>query len=159
MFGCDEYGHIALDCPHKISPSGTPYNHGRSHSMHWHIHNWKDRSHAYYGPTHRRHFSSSYSCPIPTITEAAVLEDTPYTLLPATKAAHATLQPKNAPITLHAKTPSGIAAPHPTLTTSPTGATHTTPENRACLAPATPTTQHKDLSPGKLSNTQDLQPP
>ena len=35
---------------------------GRSCSRHWYTHNWRDRSHSYYGPTHRRHFSRSQSC-------------------------------------------------------------------------------------------------
>ena len=49
--------------------------------------------------------------------------------------------------------------PHPTLATSPTGAIHATPQTGASLAPATPTAQHKDLSPEKSSNVQDPQPP
>ena len=26
-FECDEYGHIVMDCQHRIPPSGTPANH------------------------------------------------------------------------------------------------------------------------------------
>ena len=29
---CDEYGHIAADCPDRIPPSGTPVCHKRHHS-------------------------------------------------------------------------------------------------------------------------------
>ena len=28
-FKCDEYGHIVVDCPHQIPPSGTPAHHHR----------------------------------------------------------------------------------------------------------------------------------
>ena len=96
---------------------------------------------------------------IPTVTEAAVLEGTPHVLLPATAATHATPQPMDGPITPHAVIPSGIVALHPTLTTSPVGATLANPWTRASLTPAAPTTQHKDFSPGKSSNVQDPQPP
>ena len=61
--------------------------------------------------------------PIPTMTEAAVLEGTPHAPLQATTAACSTLEPMNA----HAMKPPGIVTTHPALTTSPTGSTHTTP--------------------------------
>ena len=93
------------------------------------------------------------------MTEAAALEGTPHTLPLATTAAHATLQLMDTPITPHAAIPTGIVTSHPTLTISPTGATCTTPQTGADLAPATPTMRHKDLSSGKSSNAQDPQPP
>ena len=74
--------------------------------------------------------------PIPTTTQAAVLEGTPCALLPATTAACATLQPMDASITPYAM----IVTSHPTHATSPTGTTHTTPQTRVSLVPATPTT-------------------
>ena len=48
--------------------------------------------------------------PVNAMTEVGVLEGIPHSLLPATTAAHATLQPIDAPITTPA-----IVAPHPTL--------------------------------------------
>ena len=63
------------------------------------------------------------------------------------------------PITPHTLLPTGKVTLHPTLTTSPVGATHATPQTGASLAPAAPSTQHKDLSPGKSSNAQDPKPP
>ena len=97
--------------------------------------------------------------PTHTVTEAAAVEDTLCTLLPATTAACATLQPMDATVTPYAVIPPGIVTPHPTLTISQTGTTYTTLQTGANLVPATPTTQHKNLSPGKFSNTQDPQPP
>ena len=102
----------------------------------------------YYGPRLRRHFSRLQSYP-----------HSHHTPLPATTAAHTTLQPMDTPVTPHTVIPTGIVAPHPAFTTSPTGATHATPQTTAALTPATPTTQHKDLSPEKSSNAQDPQPP
>ena len=64
-----------------------------------------------------------------------------------------------APITPHNVIPSGIVTPHPRLTNSPTGATHTTPQTRAGLSQAPPSTQHKDLSPEKSSKAPDPEPP
>ena len=37
--------------------------HARCHSRHWCTHNWRDRSHSYYGPRHRRQYSRSQFCP------------------------------------------------------------------------------------------------
>ena len=65
--------------------------------------------------------------PFYTMTDAAALEHTPHTLLPATTAAHATLQLMDAPITPHGVIPTSTVAPHPTLTISPAGGTHATP--------------------------------
>ena len=95
------------------------------------------------------------SAPIYTLTEAADLEGTPCTLPPATTSAHAILQPIETPITLHTMIPTGIVVPHPTLTISPADITHATPWTGADLTPAAPTTQHKNLSPGKSINPQD----
>ena len=63
------------------------------------------------------------------------------------------------PITPNAVIPTGIVAPHPALTISPTGATHATPWTGASLTLAIPTTPHKDLNPGKSNNAQDPEPP
>ena len=68
-----------------------------------------------------------WSAPIYTATEASALEETPHALLPATTAAHATLQLMDAPITHHTVIPTGIVIPHPILTISSTGTTHATP--------------------------------
>ena len=95
---------------------------------------------------------------IPTMTEAAVLEGTPYALL-AIAAAHAAPQLMNVPITPHAVISTGIAILHPALFTSPVGATHATLWIRASLTSATSSTQHKDVSPEKSCNAQDPQPP
>ena len=62
-YGCDEFGHFGQNCPHKIPPSGTSCHPGRSHSSHQYTQNWRDRSHSYYGPRHRRHHSRSQSLP------------------------------------------------------------------------------------------------
>ena len=91
--------------------------------------------------------------PVPPATEAAVLEGTPNTPLPATTAACATPQPMDASITPHTMIPTGIVTPHPTLAISPIGTTHATPWTRASHTPATLTAQHKDLSPEKSGNT------
>ena len=96
------------------------------------------------------------STPINTVTEAAALEGTPHTLLPATAAAHATLQPMDSPITPHTVRPTCIVTPIPTLIISPTG---TTLQTRISLTLAAPAMQHKNLSPEKSSNTQDTHPP
>ena len=96
---------------------------------------------------------------ITTVTEAAVLEGTPHTPLPATTAAHATLWPMDDPITTHALTPTGIVAPHPTFTISPADVIHATLQTRACLTPAPITSQHRNPSLEKPNNTQDPQPP
>ena len=99
------------------------------------------------------------STPILTAIEAAVLEDIPHALLPANTAACTALQPMVAPVTPNAETATGIVTPHPTLTISAMGATHTTLQTRPCLTSATPSTQHRDPIPGKPNNTQDPQPP
>ena len=65
----------------------------------------------------------------------------------------------DAPVTPHAVIPTGIVTLHLTLTTSPMGATHATPWTRARITPASPTTQHQDLSPGRSNNAQDPQHP
>ena len=93
--------------------------------------------------------------PIPTITEAAVVEGTPHTLLPATAAACTTFQPMDDPMTPHTL----IVAPLPTLSTSPADVTNTTPLTTASLTPTNPTPQCKDLSSEESSNAQDLQFP
>ena len=82
------------------------------------------------------------------MTEATVLECTPCTLLPGTTAAHTAPQPMDAPINPHTMIPTGIVAFHPVFANSPTGATHATSQTRTGLTPATPSTQHKDLSLG-----------
>ena len=89
---------------------------------------------------------------VPNTRISGVLEFTPHTLLPATVAAHNTLQAMDAPITSHTMIWKGIDAPHPAVITSPTGVINTTPQTHASLTPATPTAQHKDLRPEKASN-------
>ena len=58
---CDKFGHFVQDCPNKILQSGTPYHQDRSPSRHWYTDNKRDRSHSYYGPRHRTHFSRPQS--------------------------------------------------------------------------------------------------
>ena len=53
----------------------------------------------------------------------------------------------DAPITPHTVISTDIVAPHPILTTSPTGITHTTPQTKASLSPKNP------------NSAQDPQPP
>ena len=83
------------------------------------------------------------------MTKAAALRNTPRALLPATTAAHTTLQPMDAPITPHTVMMTGTVAPHPTLAISAVGATHISPLTEATLAPAASTTHHKILRPGR----------
>ena len=83
--------------------------------------------------------------PIHTVTEAATLEDTPHAVLPAMTATCTTFQLMDAPTVI----PTGIVTPHPTLTISPTTATHTSPWAKATLTPAAPAMQHRILSPGR----------
>ena len=97
--------------------------------------------------------------PIYTETEAEASECTSNDLLPATAAAHATIQSMDTPITPFTIRLTGIVTTHPTLTISPTGATHTTPWTKASLAAVAPTMQHRNLIPVKSSNAQDPQPP
>ena len=96
---------------------------------------------------------------VPTMTQVAVSEGTPCTPHPATTAACAVLWLMVIPITTCIVTPTGIVAPHPTLATSLTDVTHTTPQTGPSLAPATPTTQHRNLSPEKPNNAQDPEAP
>ena len=48
-FECDEYGHIVVDCPHRIPPSGTPTHYHRPQS--WHRHH--NRSTSCHHPTQK----------------------------------------------------------------------------------------------------------
>ena len=96
---------------------------------------------------------------IPTATEAAASEGSSSAPHQATAAACTTLQPMDAPIIIHTMTLTGIVAPHPTLTTSPMGVTHATPQTGASLTPATPTMLHREHSQEQPSYIQDLQPP
>ena len=96
---------------------------------------------------------------ITTATKAAVSEDTLHIPHPATTATCTTLQPMDAAITTYAVTPTGIVIPHPALTTIPADVSHTTPQTRAGVIPATPTTLYRKHSQEKPSYTQDLQPP
>ena len=82
-----------------------------------------------------------------TATEAEALKGTPNDLLPATTAAHTTIQLMATHVTPHAMITTCLFASYPTLTIFPAGATHATPQTRASLAPAAPSTQHKILSP------------
>ena len=42
-YECDEYGHVGMDCPHKIPPSGIPVAHHKPHRNH-HA-RWSSRHH------------------------------------------------------------------------------------------------------------------
>ena len=97
---------------------------------------------------------------IPTMTGVAVSEGIHQAPHPATAVAHAALQLMDAPITICTMThPTGKVTPHSTLTTSPTGLTHTTiPQTRASLDPATPIILHRKYSQEKTSHTKDFQP-
>ena len=157
-YGCDEFGHFFQDCPNKIPPSGTPCHQDRSHIRHQYTTNWRDRSHSYYGQRHRRHFSRSQSCHCLHCNRRSSFRR--YTSCSSSSHCSSLHHPlaDGCPITTHAMTPAVIVAPHPTVTTSPTEVTHATPQTRASLAPATPTTQHRNLSPEKPNNGQDPQP-
>ena len=78
-YNCDIYGHVAMDCPDKIPPSGTPAHHRtnandrhdrsssrhHSHSRHLH-HDYKDRSRFSRSQSHsynHRYRSSSHQDP------------------------------------------------------------------------------------------------
>ena len=67
------------------------------------------------------------------MTEAAILEGTPHDPLPATAAAHTTLQLMDAPIIPCAVPPTGTVSPHPAHITSPKDVTHITPQTRGSL--------------------------
>ena len=59
-YGCDEFGHFALDLPIKIPPSETPWHHDRSHSKLQYTR--RDRSYStFHDVRHGRHFSQSQS--------------------------------------------------------------------------------------------------
>ena len=157
-YGWDEFGHFAQDCPHKIPPSGMPCHHGRSYSRHQYTHNWRDRSHSYYGPRYRRHFSRSQPHPHSHHDCSSSCKGTPHDPLPATAAVNAALQPMDAPITPHAMIPTGIVTHHPTLATSPRGTTHATPQTGTSLTLALPTAQHKK-SPENQAIPKAINPP
>ena len=57
------------------------------------------------------------------MTEAAALEGTPHSLLPATAAAHANLQPMDVPVTPHAMITTGTVTSHHALGIPPTDTT------------------------------------
>ena len=131
-----------------------------SHSMHQYTHTQRDRSHStYYGPRHGRHFSRSQSSCHSHCDRSSSSEDTSCAPHPAMIAACIALWLMDAPITTCAMMPTGIVTSHPTLTTSLADITHTTPQTRAGLTPATPTTLHRKNNKEKPSYVQDLQPP
>ena len=154
-YGCDEFGHFAQDCPHKIPSSG-------------HNTTTADLIQGIYTSTSGETDHTPITVPdigdisaghsptlIPTMTEAAVLEGIPYC---SSSTHHSSLSCPSADgcsCYPYAMIPTDIVTLHPTLTTSPVGATHATPWTRASLTPATPATPHKDLSPRKSSNAQD----
>ena len=157
-YGCDELGHFAQDCPTRFLHQE---HHATTADLIQGINTSTTRGtdHTPIMVQDKGDITTDHSpVPIHTTTKAA-LEGTPHTLLPATTAAHATLQPMDAVTTPHAMITTGTVAPHALLTISPTGATHTTWWTEATLTPAAPTTQHKILSPGRQSNAQGPQPP
>ena len=64
----------------------------------------------------------------------------------------------DAPITIHAVIPTGIALPHLSLATFLTDVIHATPETGAGLPPATPIALHRKHSQEKPSYVKDLHP-
>ena len=148
-YGCDELGHFAQDYSNKFPTSGMWCHKDRSHSRHWYTHNQRTDHTPIMVPDIGDIWGDHSSTAIPTMTEAVVLEGTPYTPPPTTPAACISLQLIDTLITPHAMVSMGIVTPHPALTTSPTDVTHTTPLARASLTPATPTSQHRNLSPQK----------
>ena len=119
-------------------------------------HNWRERLH-YYAPTDRRHYTRSQPCSHSHCDRSSSLRRHPQTLLPATKAAHTTLQSMDAPITHHAMIPTGIVAPHPTLTISPAVAIHATDQSQSLSSNSHHATQGSQ--PRNIKNAQDPQPP
>ena len=95
----DEFGHFAQVCPDKIPASGT--HHTTKTDLIQGIHIPTPKGTEYTPPImvpDIGNISAGYSsATIPTVTEAAVSEDTPHTPHPATITAHATLWPMDAP--------------------------------------------------------------
>ena len=85
----------------------------------------------------------------PTMTETAVLEDTPHSPLSGTATAPTTIQLMDASITHCTMIPADMIAPNLVLTMSPTHASHITPQTRVGLSSVVPTMQHSNLSPEK----------
>ena len=59
-FDCNEYGHVAADCPDRIPPSGTPACHRKHHSSTRHLTRSTSRHH--HKERHRFSRSRSQSC-------------------------------------------------------------------------------------------------
>ena len=104
--------------------------------------------------------------PIQTMTETVVLKGTTQALLPANTAAHVALQIMDIPINPCTMIMTGTVAPYPALVISPTGATHTTPDQRhshssnSCHAaqdshPQEDKAMPKNLNPPKTITIQD----
>ena len=121
----------------------------RSHSRHQYTHNQRDRSHFYYGPRHRAHFSRSQSHHHSHHNRSSSFRR--HTSCSSSSHCSSSCCPlaDGCPITPHAMISTGIVAPNPSLTISPADITHTTPQAEAGLGQATPTTQHRNLSPEK----------
>ena len=96
------------------------HHHGSFNSRHQYTHNLRT-DHTLIMASDIGNITADHrSASIHTVTEAAALEGTPCALLPATAAAHTTLQQLDTPIIPHDVIPRGIVAPHPTLAISPT---------------------------------------
>ena len=136
------------------------HHQGRSCSRHQYTHNWRDRSHFYYCPRHRRLCSRSQFLPLSTLWQ----KQQHYKAPPCTLFIHysSSCCPSANGCFQYPSCPQDqqvIVAPHPALTISPKGVTHITPQTRAGLTSAAPATQPKNLSPGMSSNTQECQLP
>ena len=150
-YGCDEFGHLAQDCPHKFL---NQEHHAAMADLFQGITKTTTRGTDHTPimvPDIGNDTADCSHAPIHAMTEVAVLEDTPHTLLLATTAACITLQPMDAPMTPHA-----IVTPH--LTTFPTGTTNATPQTGANPTPSISCHTTQGYQPRKV-NAQDPQHP
>ena len=147
---CDEFGHFTQDCPNKIPLSRTPCQHDSSHLRQWYTYTQRDRSHSsHYGHRQGRHFNWSWShhhshC------DRSRNSFRRHTLYSSSRYYSGSCHPSTNgwPITTCAMThPTGIVAPYPAFTISPTNITHTTiPQTGASITPATLTAMHGEHS-------------
>ena len=154
-YGFNGFGLFAQDCPPQDSSIRNCMSPWQISFKHWYTHNWRDRSHLYCDPRHRRHYGRSQSHSHSYHNRSSSFRR--HTSCSSdTTASHIALQLMDALITSHAVIPTGITAPHPTLIISPAG---TTPQTRAGVAAATPTMPHKDLSQGSQAMPKTINPP